>query len=253
MARYEKGSSKEQDPNEIRKCNDCGQEKIVTEFVKGKGNLYRFKCKECRKKDRRTGKPNAGRFQTGHDKGVRFEKGHIPWYKLKGVPAPSKGKVNLENANRFSSFAYKEWRRQVFEKGQGKCENCQAQENLSAHHIKPWKDHESLRFDVNNGMILCASCHGKEEGFSEGHNNKLSEETKKKIGQAQIGKKLSEEHKKKISDAKLGKPGNMKGKKMTEQSKKLMRLAKLGKPCFNGFKKNHIPWNKVDKYEIKEE
>ena len=85
MPRYVKGSFKEQDPNEIRKCKDCGQEKILAEFVRGKGNLYRFKCKECRAKGRRTGKISETRFKPGHEKGVRFQKGHTPWFKLRDV------------------------------------------------------------------------------------------------------------------------------------------------------------------------
>lgn len=72
----------------------------------------------------------------------------------------------------------------------------------------------------------------------------MSEEQKKKIGEANKGRKLSEESKKKISEAKKGKkqpwtsernrlnkgkPSKNKGKKHTEESKKHMSEAHKGK------------------------
>ena len=58
-----------------------------------------------------------------------------------------------------------------------------------------------------------------------------SEETKKKISEAQKGKKLSEEHKKKISEA-------QKGKKYSEETKKKLRLQKTGRHWYNNGKEN---------------
>ena len=156
---------RERDVNEIRECKDCHQKKIVTEFVKSPGGLYRYKCKECRKNARRTGSPNTGRFQKGHDKGVRFQIGHTPWYKIKDVDNPNKGNVDRENINRYTSFLYKEWRRQVFEKDGQKCIRCLGIYRLSAHHIIPWKRNKKLRFVVDNGLTLCNKCHAIEEGF----------------------------------------------------------------------------------------
>jgi hypothetical protein len=40
-----------------------------------------------------------------------------------------------------------------------KCVQCGAIEDLHAHHIKPFKDYEELRYDVNNGVTYCADCH----------------------------------------------------------------------------------------------
>jgi 5-methylcytosine-specific restriction endonuclease McrA len=169
------GTKKQQDLKEIRKCKDCGVEKIVTDFVKGIDGLYRFKCKECKNAKRRTGKISETRFKPGHDKGKRFEVGHTPWYKIKNVPHPSKGKHDNENNNRFTSHIYKEWKRRVLEIKGRKCEECGSDKRLSVHHIVPWKDNEALRFDVANGKPLCNSCHGKIEGFQKGreaHNKK---------------------------------------------------------------------------------
>lgn len=161
---WNKGKIKVQDLNEIRTCKDCGEEKIVTEFVKGAGDLYRYKCKECRQKGRRTG-IIAGRFQPGHPYGKRFEVGHTPWYKIKGVAAPSKGKIDLENTNRFTSAKYRTWQNAVKDRDKRICVKCGSTNRVAAHHIVPWIENEALRFEVENGITLCCSCHAKEEGL----------------------------------------------------------------------------------------
>ena len=43
----------------------------------------------------------------------------------------------------------------------GKCMECSSVYDLHAHHIKSFKDNESLRYDVNNGITLCGECHRK--------------------------------------------------------------------------------------------
>ena len=52
-----------------------------------------------------------------------------------------------------------------------------------------------------------------------GGNGKLSEETKKKIKEANIGKTLSEETKQKLSDAMSGEKSHMYGKTLSEKTK----------------------------------
>jgi hypothetical protein len=39
------------------------------------------------------------------------------------------------------------------------CKCCGSKPTLHAHHIKSWKDHPELRFDVSNGITLCDKCH----------------------------------------------------------------------------------------------
>jgi hypothetical protein len=41
------------------------------------------------------------------------------------------------------------------------CKECGSEYELHAHHIKPYKDNPKLRYDVNNGITLCAICHRK--------------------------------------------------------------------------------------------
>jgi hypothetical protein len=55
---------------------------------------------------------------------------------------------------------YKIWRRAVIERDEHTCQRCGRQGTLlHAHHIKPWEEHPDVRYDVNNGVTLCPSCH----------------------------------------------------------------------------------------------
>ena len=66
-------------------------------------------------------------------------------------PAPKVGK-------RKSGFLSQAWAALV-KKRDEKCTKCKSVYDLHAHHIKPYKDFEELRYDVNNGITLCGSCH----------------------------------------------------------------------------------------------
>lgn len=61
---------------------------------------------------------------------------------------------------------YKQWERTVKKRDNYTCRKC-GKENLKkkdchAHHIKDWDLFVELRFDVENGLTLCMSCHMKE-------------------------------------------------------------------------------------------
>lgn len=51
------------------------------------------------------------------------------------------------------------WSTLVKERDANKCTQCNSDQNLHAHHIKPYKDNIDLRYDVNNGITLCSICH----------------------------------------------------------------------------------------------
>lgn len=59
----------------------------------------------------------------------------------------------------------KEWKRLVHARDNYTCQHCGHRgKGLHAHHIKEWAKHPELRFEVNNGLTLCALCHGKVHG-----------------------------------------------------------------------------------------
>jgi hypothetical protein len=42
------------------------------------------------------------------------------------------------------------------------CQKCESSQDLQAHHIKPYREFEESRFDLDNGILLCKICHAKE-------------------------------------------------------------------------------------------
>jgi len=65
-----------------------------------------------------------------------------------------------------------EWKKAVFDRDDDTCKKCSVRGGkLEAHHILPWARFPELRFEVENGITLCRSCHkryhkvwGKGEG-----------------------------------------------------------------------------------------
>lgn len=78
-----------------------------------------------------------------------------------------KGGVTPDTIKIRNSKIYKEWRLSVFKRDNWTCQDCgnrSCKNNyvyLEAHHIKPFATHKELRFDINNGVCLCRSCHHK--------------------------------------------------------------------------------------------
>jgi 5-methylcytosine-specific restriction endonuclease McrA len=176
-------------------CIDCEILKPLFDFYKRKNGYVENRCKECF-----LNKQNPG----------RHKKPNTGWFKKGNVP------FSRKEINGRQSLKAKEWAKTVINRD-GKCMHCNSLNRLVAHHIKSWKSCPKLRFDLNNGLTLCNSCHAKEH--AKGKCNLLEN------GKPwHAGRKLSLEHRKKLSEAHKGKhiPGN-------------------------GFKEGHIPWNKGTK------
>lgn len=66
-----------------------------------------------------------------------------------------------------ASHEYIEWRNSVFKRDFYRCQCCGAKNGdgsgeavvLNAHHIKNWADNPAERYDIDNGITLCKSCH----------------------------------------------------------------------------------------------
>ena len=91
-------------------------------------------------------KPNNGSFQKGHAMGNK----NANW---KG------GVMEINYSERkqlMGSLKYRNWHKEVFEKYNNRCIGCgELGGRLEADHIYPWIKYLSVRFDVNNGQVLC--------------------------------------------------------------------------------------------------
>lgn len=149
----------------MRKCKKCGHTKELIEFRK-RQIYFTHTCKECLNAPARTGKINTG----------RFVKGIVPWIKgKKGVKKRDLPKyIKKSPGINHSSGLRIEWAVEVKKRDGLMCRICESKEKLHAHHIVPWKKDESKRFDLENGVTLCHSCHMKVEryiDFCQGKNN----------------------------------------------------------------------------------
>jgi len=70
----------------------------------------------------------------------------------------------LERKNRF----YRDWRRSVFLRDEFTCQECGVRNVwIEAHHIKGFSEFPKLRFEIENGVTLCKSCHNKQHYISK--------------------------------------------------------------------------------------
>lgn len=145
----------------MRKCIKCGEEKELELFRKR--SIWRsHTCKKCYSQSFASGNPNEG----------RFKKGQTPWNKGKKAPPrrtepryKKKGRP-LKSENRESVKAHI-WSLKVKERDGFKCQICNCEEDLHSHHIEKWNINKEKRFDINNGITLCRTCHSREERLLE--------------------------------------------------------------------------------------
>lgn len=88
-----------------------------------------------------------------------------------------KGGVATEAEIVRKSWAYRDWRRAVFQRDNYTCQNCNVKSGLgfavvlNAHHIKPFSQYPELRFELSNGLTLCKACHLKTETYGRKKKN----------------------------------------------------------------------------------
>ena len=51
------------------------------------------------------------------------------------------------------------WANKIIRMFNSKCAICSSVNNLHAHHIAPKAKHPELKYDLNNGIALCHTCH----------------------------------------------------------------------------------------------
>lgn len=77
---------------------------------------------------------------------------------LKQVCKKSTTKKIGEKSRKSRGACHQAWALLVKERDK-KCVNCKGLFDLHAHHVKLYKTHPELRYDVNNGITLCSTCH----------------------------------------------------------------------------------------------
>ncbi len=107
---------------------------------------------------------------------TKFTKGEKPWnYKIKGYKISNKPNPQPRGENHWNwkgngsdryKVEYTIWRKNVYERDNYTCQQCnKIGGKLNAHHIKEWCNYKELRFDINNGITLCLSCHKKTHNY----------------------------------------------------------------------------------------
>ena len=54
---------------------------------------------------------------------------------------------------------YIKWVKDVKDRAMWECELCGNNHKVEAHHVESYTLNPSLRFDINNGVVLCKQCH----------------------------------------------------------------------------------------------
>ncbi len=66
-----------------------------------------------------------------------------------------------ENIKGRGTAEYKAWKDGVLMRDDYTCQICGSKESVHAHHIKSYTKYPDLRYEVDNGVTLCANCHRK--------------------------------------------------------------------------------------------
>jgi hypothetical protein len=78
----------------------------------------------------------------------------------KNYPLPTIGDETLKKVR--TSKTYQVWRKAVLKRDKHCCQKCGSRLNLHVHHILPFSKYPELRFEITNGITLCARCHIEE-------------------------------------------------------------------------------------------
>ena len=76
-----------------------------------------------------------------------------------------KGGISRAYKTGYYSVEYKDWRKQVFTRDNFTCQECGDVGYITAHHIKSFAKFPELRFELDNGLTLCESCHSKTDNY----------------------------------------------------------------------------------------
>ena len=143
------------------KCDKCGKEYYIAygNYIKQNhnGKIY---CKHCFCTVLLSGENNGMYGRTGEN--------HPNW---------DSSKTDEERENGRSNNCYINFTNNVFKRDKYTCQCCGDNKghNLNAHHLDGWNWCIDKRFDIDNGVTLCESCH-KEFHSIYGYGNNTKEQ-----------------------------------------------------------------------------
>lgn len=163
----------------VVKCETCGAELSV---IPARAKIFRFCSIACRGVWQRTKSgPNHPNWQGGdRKKTCEYCKKSFEWNGRTAMsafraqrfcckPCADKGGFRHSgpghhnwsgNARRTHRGQHAAWARAVISRDKATCQVCGAiGVELHAHHIRPYKDHPELRYDLGNGLTVCHACH----------------------------------------------------------------------------------------------
>jgi len=173
-----------------KRCSKCKEVKPITEFSKKKSNPdgYQSTCKPCsaiydkqyhsqnhekhlirckkwREVNRESQLVKSKEYRQSHktimaEYWKEYSKNHKERHK----------KYRREHSLPSQQWRYttdaRAWVKSVYTRDNYTCQHCgKTHCQVHAHHIKPAKDFEDLRYDLDNGICLCAECHKKEHSI----------------------------------------------------------------------------------------
>ena len=65
------------------------------------------------------------------------------------------------------------WSKQVKARDRMRCTSCGSTDRLHSHHIKPKSTFPELKYDLDNGISLCALCHSDVHNGNTGLRNSI--------------------------------------------------------------------------------
>lgn len=157
----------------IKKCYRCQEEKSIKKFKVDKrtsdgrtitcrycytfNKLYRF-FRSSEQIESQRSKLLGRKYSVEHRKAI--SKGTLKAMdEGRHVFKKRSPNANLDNLRK--GIEYNLWRENVLNNKGNLCESCNSKDKLHVHHIKCFYSYPDLRTDINNGKVLCSSCHMK--------------------------------------------------------------------------------------------
>jgi hypothetical protein len=158
-------------PPTIKKCLECGKE---FRAYLSSGQKY---CSKFCADTSPIRNEKIGAAQRALQSDPKFRKKFLEWVEKRTASKKWKSSAHFQkdaahpayrgNAtareNEKGQYQYKKWRKDVFMRDFYTCQKCGVKgTRFHAHHIKHWADCPKLRYDIDNGITLCISCHRAE-------------------------------------------------------------------------------------------